>query len=177
MKKLASDDVKKMIDESERAGNHIDDRLKKAVKETSNSFFQFIIEDKESFLSLIWQEISDTKYLTKDKPRTLKDVANGIIDKKLTFERLASEPTLGEGHKPEWFERCLKLKIDSEFDFKKFEFVTLVPATDDERKQSPSGSFNIYDGAHKSLVLSKLIIENKIDFQPIKALLLIPRPA
>ena len=53
--------------------------------------------------------------------------------------------------------------------------LAVVPALDSERKESPQGTFYIYDGAHKSLVLAHRLLTAQAVYQSIEALLLIPR--
>ena len=54
-------------------------------------------------------------------------------------------------------------------------FISVVPANDKEREQTPSGSFYIYDGMHKSLVLAVKLLQKEIDYQKIELLYLLPR--
>ena len=51
-----------------------------------------------------------------------------------------------------------------------------VGETEQEREQSPDGSFFIYDGFHRSLVLAKYLVEEEIDYQQVEGILVIPRP-
>jgi hypothetical protein len=52
----------------------------------------------------------------------------------------------------------------------------LAPSTEEEREQSPNGSFFIYDGFHRSLVLAKYLLEEEVDYQQVEGILVIPRP-
>ena len=78
-----------------------------------------------------------------------------------------------EEHDPDFFEKCVP--INRCFDFRKFGWVAVVAATEQERDQSPLGSFYIYDGLHKTLVLAKRLLAGETTYQPIEALYLIPR--
>ena len=92
-----------------------------------------------------------------------------------TFEMLASD--LGrpkEEHDPDWFRVCTK--INATFDFDRFGWITVVPANDNERRQTPGGSLYVYDGVHKTLVLSKRLVSGESQFRPVEALLVLPRP-
>lgn len=175
MKQMSKDWTLQKIRERQKAGNHVDDRLVKAVKE-SEALFLLTLEDENSFLSLIWQEIDDTRLLTPPgESRTLRDIVHRMIDQSLTLEDLTSDLGKPEhSHKPEWFKKCLV--INSDFDFNHFGWIAVVPAIDSERTQSPTGSFYIYDGVHKTLVLSKRLLSGETQFQPVEALLLLPRP-
>jgi hypothetical protein len=155
------------------AGYNVDSRLMREVER--GRIFSFTFEDVESFLSLIWQEIDDTRLLTPSgQPRTLRDVAERVLKSGHSLEKLASD--LGfpiNQHKPAWFKKCVP--IAQNFSYESFGFVATVPATDSERRQSPNGSFYIYDGIHKTLVLSILLVSQQIIYDPIQAILLIPR--
>ncbi len=79
-----------------------------------------------------------------------------------------------EQHHPEWFEKCIA--IDEAFDYSRFGFLALAHATESERKQSPRGTFYIYDGVHRTLVLAKRLLSRETNFQLLTALLIVPRP-
>jgi hypothetical protein len=154
-------------------GYHVDSRLLHESK--LGHTYSITIEDQETFLSLIWQERDDSRLLTPhDQPRTLRDVAMRIIDGQHTFSSLACD--LGrprDQHRPDWFQKCIP--IAESFSYDAFGPVALVPATDGERRQSPNGTFYIYDGIHKTLVLSTLLLNRTLSFRPLDAILLIPR--
>ncbi len=141
----------------------------------SSEAYQLTIEDHESFLSLVWQEIDDSRLLTPPKqPRSLRDVAQRFVEGDYTFETLSLPLGLPPTkHQPEWFQKCLP--IAESFQYDSFGFVTLMQLNDWERKQTPHGTFYIYDGAHKSLVLSTLLVKGDTIFQPVDAILLTPR--
>ncbi|MBI3153583.1 MAG: hypothetical protein HYZ21_15725 [Chloroflexi bacterium] len=155
-------------------GLHVDSRLLEKIK-SDCSLYLLQLKDEKSFLSLIWQEIDATRILTPTKePRTLFDVATRLIKSGYTFEGLNKDLGLGRNqHQPEWFSSCIT--IDAEFDFTQFGWIALVAATDNERTQSPNGSFYIFDGVHKTLVLAKRLLTEETTFQPIEALFLAPR--
>lgn len=163
------------LDDRRSAGNHIDNRLFTAI-EKARGLYTFLLQDKTSFLSLIWHARDDSRLLTPDgSSRTLRDVAERMIANNWTFDKLSSNLGFPAGqHNSEWFKKCLP--INKHFNHALFGRIALVQANDDERKESPSGSFYIYDGTHKSLVLSKLLIVNKLEFDPVEALLILPRP-
>lgn len=156
-------------------GNHVNEHLFRAV-DSSKALFLISLEDSATFLSLIWQEISKSRLLTpNNESRILYDVTKRMLENSWTFEKLSANLGLPKHqHNPEWFKTCFE--IDKEFDFERFGWVTIVPATKYEQTQSPEGSFYIYDGAHKSLVLSKRLLRNETEFQPIEALYILPRP-
>lgn len=175
MRQVSREMVLQKIREMQKAGNHVDGRLIDEVKALKMVFFLIILEDKESFLSLIWHEIDASRLLTPGGSRTLRDIAQRMMDQSLTFEVLAKGPGLPDSqHDPGWFKKCVN--IDTRFDYDRFGWIIVVPATSHERDQSPYGTFYIYDGCHKALVLSKRLLCNEIRFQPVEALLLVPRP-
>jgi len=156
-----------------KSGYHVDSRLFEKLK--CGCTFSITLEDADSFLSLIWQEIDDSRLLTpRGQPRTLRDVAHRLITRENTFEGLAQDQGLSaQHHKPAWFEKCIP--IANNFSYEAFGFIAVVPATDAEQKQSPNGSFYIFDGTHKTIVLSTLLIKKQIKYKPVQAVLLIPR--
>jgi hypothetical protein len=155
-------------------GHHVDDRLIHAVK-GPGTLFLFTLEDEQSFLSLIWQEIDPTRLLTpRGQPRTLGDVAGRMIDQSWTFSSLSRPMGLMPMyHAPVAFERFEAL--DAGFDISKFDFIAVVPANDSERRQSPSGTFYIYDGVHRALVLAHRVLSGQMEYHPVEVLLITPR--
>jgi hypothetical protein len=174
MKKIEKETALAALKERQSLGFHVDARLLEKIESASNIYL-FQLYDEESFLSLIWQEINETRLLTPAKQsRTLFDVATRFVQNGYTFEGLNKDMGLArKQHQPEWFSKCIP--IDSEFDFAHFGWIVLVSAIDHEREQSPNGSFYVFDGVHKTLVLAKRLIAREITFQPIEALLLLPR--
>lgn len=173
MKRISNNDLRQKCDGHRSKGLHIDSRLIKAIE--SGEAYQLTIEDRESFLSLVWQEIDDSRLLTPpNQPRSLRDVAQRFDKSGYTFKSLSSPLGLPPTqHQPEWFQKCLQ--ISEPFQFELFGFVTLMQLNDGERRQTPHGTFYIYDGAHKSLVLSALLVKDNVVFQPVDAILLTPR--
>jgi hypothetical protein len=167
------DHILHQLESKQGCGEHVDDRLFAAVR-GSQALYLLRMDDEESLLSLVWQERDDTRLLTpREQPRTLKDVCHRLQGR--GFGQLASPlglPT--DQHNPAWFRKCAE--IDAAFDYSRFGWISVVPPTDNERTQSPRGSFYIYDGVHRSLVLASRLLGREIDFQPIAALLILPRP-
>ena len=174
MKQVPKERVLRKIKEVRKVGCRVDERLIDQIR-TSKEAFSMTLEDRESLLSLIWHEIDASRLLTPGDSRTLKDVVQRMIEKSLTFEALTTNLDFPKNqHDPKWFEKCAL--IDAKFDYELFEWITVVGATDQEHEQSPHGTFYIYDGCHKALVLSKRLLCNEIRFEPVEALLLVPRP-
>jgi hypothetical protein len=108
------------------------------------------------------------------EPRTLRDVARRLRQRGYTFVALSGDLGLSrEEHDPAFFETCAL--IDRCFHYRRFGWVAVVAANDEERARSPLGSFYIFDGAHKSLVLAKRLVAGETTYRPVEALLLLPR--
>lgn len=154
-------------------GDHVDSRLLKELT-SEGQLYLFRIDDEGTFLSLIWQESHPSRLLTPNgQPRTLRDVGERLI-RGYTFESLTKPLGLPPSqHDPKWFERCVR--IDAAFDFNQFGCIAVVAANDKERKQSPSGSFYLFDGMHRTLVLAKRLLKKETTFQGIEVLYLVPR--
>lgn len=163
------------LDARRLTGHHIDSRLFTAI-EKAKSLHILPLRDKTSFFPMIWHEIDESRLLTpKGSPRTLRDVTERMITNNWTFDKLSSNIGFpANQYQPEWFHKCLQINVN--FDYDLFGRIAVVQANDAERKQSPTGSFYIYDGAHKSLVLSKLFLSNELEFKPIEILLILSRP-
>src|SRR2546422_11510954 len=175
MRRISKTEVRHSLEERQRLGIRIDRRVFAAV-DASAALFLLTLADEDSFLSLVWQQSDGVRLLAPHgRSRTLRDVAQRMRGASSTFEMLASD--LGrpkEEHDPDWFRVCAK--INAAFDFDRFGWVTVVPANDSERRQTPDGSLYIYDGVHKTLVLSKRLVSGETLFRPVEALLVLPRP-
>lgn len=173
MKHIDNQAAIKMCDEHMNSGHHIDSRLISEVR--TGNIFLFTIDDLDTFLSLIWQARDDSRLLTPaNRSRTLRDVATRFVKSRFSFPRLASNPPLDRhNHDPTWFKQCVP--IAESFSYGRFGFVAVTPANDHERADSPTGTYYIFDGAHKTLVLSVLLLTGAVMFQTVTAILLIPR--
>jgi len=162
-------------DEITAEGYGVDSRVHCHVRSGKFTFYKSEL-DKDEFLSLIWHEIDASRLLTPPRqPRTILDVAKRVIQNH-TFQSLSRNQRLSRNqHDPGWFSTCCE--IESCFDYGRFGAMGLVLANEGERNQSPSGTYYIYDGNHKSLVLGKLLLEDKIKYIPVKAFLIHPRPS
>lgn len=174
MKQITSEYATDALRRHRANGNHVDDPLFLET-ERAESLFVLHIEDHLAFYSLIWHQIDPSRLLTpRGKSRTIEDVANRLQQYDYQFSRLAHPMNLpANEHDPTWFQTCAK--IDAEFDWANFGWISMVLPNDIERKQSPKGTFYIRDGAHKSLVLAKRLISREIEFRPLEALFLVPR--
>jgi hypothetical protein len=76
-------------------------------------------------------------------------------------------------HDPAAFESFRSL--DADFDISKFDFIAVTPANDSEKRQSPSGTYYIYDGVHRALVLAHRVMSRQMEYHPVEALLMTPR--
>lgn len=174
MKPVSGPEVLARLSAREAIGHHIDARLIQAVEAPGNLFF-FTLEDAESFLSLIWQEINPTRILTpRGQPRTLGDVAGRMLHHSWTFPSLSRPMGLMPTHHDPAAFRSFEA-LDAGFEISKFDFIAVTPANDSEQRQSPNGTYYIYDGVHRALVLAHRIMSGKSKYQPIEALLMTPR--
>jgi hypothetical protein len=173
MKKVTHEEVRRVLLEREKNGLKVDNRL--LIEIEKGDLYLITLDDEYSYLSLIWHVINDSRLLTpQGQPRTLRDVAQRLIDNNFSFSALSSNLSLSSGqHNPRWFDECKR--IDDNFDINKFGWIAVTLATEDELRSSPTGTFYIYDGTHKSLVLAKRLLDKSIDFKPLECLLLIPR--
>jgi hypothetical protein len=170
---ITSVEAEAVLKQRRDAGLNVDQRLMTEVSK-AGQLYRFRFEDQDSFLSLIWTERDDSRLLTPGGPRTLRDVARRFICDRHTFRAIAGP--LGKSkyqHDPAWFGPCVP--IDEQFDFDKFGWVAVTPANDSEQQQTPAGTFYLYDGSHKSLVLSVKLLKQQIAYRPVEALYLVPR--
>ena len=175
MRQISKNEVLQELCRRRSAGQHVDDRLVDTVN-NSNALYIITLRDELSFSSLIWWEADESRCLTPaGKSRTLLDITMRMTEKDWSFADLTSNLGLNPNeHKPEWFKPCLK--INEEFNYELFGWIAVIQADDVERKQSPHGSFSIYDGVHKTLVLSNLLSSKKLEYKPVGALFILPRP-
>jgi hypothetical protein len=173
MKKITKEYVIQRLIEREAYNLCVDSRLKDEVQK--GLLFMIILEDIDTFLSMIWHDIKDSRILTPaGQPRTLHDVAKRVIDSGYDFRQLSSNMGYRpEEHNPEWFRKCKT--IYDNYDPNKFDWLALTPPTTEEMKVSPNGIYYIYDGCHKALVLTVLLLQGKEIFRPLECLVLIPR--
>jgi hypothetical protein len=64
----------------------------------------------------------------------------------------------------------LDLEIDS-----KLGWIALAVLLEAETRETPAGTYYIYDGVHKSIVLAKRLLRQEVQYKPLEALLLTPR--
>ena len=128
-------------------------------------YYEWELEENR-FLSVILLDSKETTgFLTQDyDTRMIRDVAERMVTGGHTFQSLIKE------HGLTWYNKCLKIESDG-FDYAKFGTIWLRGATDFERCKSPPGKYHIHEGAHRSLVLGKLLLECK-KYQPVKAILI-----
>jgi hypothetical protein len=174
MNPVSGPEVIARLSAREAIGHHVDPRLIQAVNAPGNLFL-ITMEDEKSFLSLIWQEINPTRLLTPwGQPRTLGDVAGRMIEHSWTFSSLSRPMGLMPMfHDPAAFESFEALNAG--FDISKFDFIAVTPANDSERRQSPNGTYYIYDGVHRALVFAYRVLSGQMEYHPVEALLMTPR--
>jgi hypothetical protein len=175
MRRIDSEQARRFLEEHRLADNKVDPTLIEAIAH-GRELYLLRLEDQVSFLSLVWYQAPAVRLLVPDgEPRTLRDVAQRLIQRGHSFQALCNNSALPSGEfEPGFFKPCLE--IDVGFDFRRFGWIAVVAAADEERAQSPLGSFYIYDGLHKSLVLAKRLLAGETTYQPVEALYLVPRP-
>jgi len=67
------------------------------------------------------------------------------------------------------------LEIDSAFSYDHFGLLALTPSMPSEQRESPQGTYYVYDGVHRSIVLAKKLLSNEVEYRPVSALYLTPR--
>lgn len=159
------------------AGHHVDSRVHRLLLER-NPVEELHIEDEERFLKLQFHCNPASRLLAPlGEPRTLFDVASRMIKYDLTFESLTRRHEAFESsiHKPEWFEPCLKIQ-KAGIDPESFGCLFLMGLTEHELERTPSASYSIYDGTHRSLVMAYMVMTGATQFSGVNAFLFNPRP-
>lgn len=166
MRRVHVDEALGALQRHQAAGLHVDSRLIRQVQ-APGQMYALSLPDAAAFLALIWQSTNDTRPLAPvQQPRTLIGCASRLAAFEWRFENLAQA-----GYP--WFGKCET--IDTDFDRSSFGQLALTPCTVSERHASPGGTYYIYDGVHKSIVLAKKLFRREIEYEPVEALLLTPR--
>lgn len=128
--------------------------------------FVMLLTTADDFLSLVWQSIPEARPLVPvNQPRTLRDCAARLSPYGWQFDRLVQE-----GHN--WFQACAD--IDEGFDYRKLGCIAIQVCLPQEKRETPAGTYYIYDGVHRSIVLAKRLLRREVGYKPLEALL-IPR--
>ncbi len=123
---------------------------------------------QDEFLSLAWQETNHTRQLTEPPPRTLRAVAERILDQYGTFDRLVSTRPIPGRLDPTWFATCAELART--FDWDKFGKPWLVPAKASERQRSPETTLYVCEGVHRTIVVAVGLLNHTIVWEPMLAI-------
>ncbi len=118
-------------------------------------------------LSLAWQETDHTRQLTEPPPRTLRSVAERLLDQYGSFERLVAAPPIPGRLDPTWFAGCAELT--RAFDLDKFGKPWLVPAKASEQRGSPETTLYVCEGVHRTLVVAVGLLDRKVNWKPMLA--------
>lgn len=175
MQAVTRSEAQLIIDENRDQLEHVDRRLDFAVRQAGQIFAVKLLTI-ESFLSLLWTPDEGADWLAPgDAPHTLKDVAGRLLAGEHDFETLADgDPALPADHDPKFFIKFPYL--DENFEFGRMGVLALAKLGDDEQRRSPRANFFIYDGLRRSLVLARRLLTGESSYQPVSALLVIPRP-
>lgn len=143
-------------------GLHVSDRVIAEVQKPGR--MNKVVLGRADFFKLVWQSSDETRPLAPLRhPRTLGDCALRLSHFSWSFDRLVE---LGWP----WFAACAE--IDKAFDLSKFGLIFLNPLNEVERGEAPQGSYYIYDGVHRSIVLAKrLTAPSAAEYRPIQAIL------
>jgi hypothetical protein len=172
LREIRSDEARRFFLAWRGEGLTVDERVLEEIERRRGGLHVLRWESASDLLSLIWQETDPARLLTPGgRPRTLRDVATRLLQRRHSFDSLSRDIGLPRGeHHPEWFERCVT--IDGAFEFCKFGWVVVEPPNEDERRQSPHGSLYLFDGNHRALVLAKRLLTGETSYQPVDGLLL-----
>jgi hypothetical protein len=166
MNKTDAASVRAILESHQAAGFHVDERLWHEIDQPGEMFLGELTT-REEFLRLVWQSIPATRPLTPvGEPRTLFDCAIRLSTFGWDFQTLVHAGF-------EWFRPCVD--IDKAFDYGKLGLVALTPLNEPERRESAGGTYYIYDGVHKSIVLAKRLLRRETEYEPVHVLLLTPR--
>ena len=173
--RIAWPDALDLIESTRTALHHLPSDVEAALGSAREMFRVHLLDD-ERFLALLWPDVYGSRLLTPpDEPRTLDSVARRLMINGWSFDLLSEDMGLQEEqHDPVQFGKCRY--IDENFDYERLGVLMLAPMTDDERMQSPGGSFFIYDGYHRSLVLAWRLLAGEAEYVEVPALLMVPRP-
>ncbi|RPI26791.1 MAG: hypothetical protein EHM61_10635 [Acidobacteria bacterium] len=164
--KITVEVAERRLPQHQERGFHVDTRLLQEITKPGQLFLVELETEKE-FLDLVWQANDRTRPLAPcGQPRTLLDCARRLAAFDWSFEVLvyAGYP---------WFQQCLAIDGDYRSDW--FGWVAITPLIPAERSETPRGSYYIYDGVHKSIVLAKRLLRKQTGYQPLEVLLLEPR--
>jgi hypothetical protein len=168
MTKVDAATVRPILARHEVLGFHVDCRLWSEIDQPGEMFLD-ILATREEFLRLVWQSSPATRPLTPvGKPRTLLDCARRLAQFGWEFKPLVQL-------RFEWFRSCVD--IDKSFDHRNVGLVALTLLIESERCDTPAGSYYIYDGVHKCIVLAKRLLCGETTYNPVQVLLLAPRRA
>ena len=164
-----------LIEEARDRLEHVDYALDYAVRQ-ARDIFSVQLKTSESFLHLLWPPCPEALWLTPEgQSRTVKDVAGRILNSGHSFEQLAEgHRKLPDDHDTEFFAKFPYL--DENFDMQKFGLLALAALGEEEQSESPRANFYLYDGVRRSLVLAKRLLTGQSRYEPVNALLIIPRP-
>jgi len=122
---------------------------------------------QDDFLRLIWQSVPSTHSLAPPgRPRTLRACASRLDRFSWDFSSLTEQNST-------WFHECVA--IDRNFSYEAFGLLAIVEANAHELHETPEGTFYIFDGVHRSIVLAKRLLRGQTPYVPLDTLWLVPR--
>lgn len=173
MKFISKENALAVIKDQQEKGYHIDPKVELATA-GAKALFSLTIDDQQTLLSLVMANNSGHRFLTpKKQARTLLAVTERLLENNLHLSDLA-HGNVDEEYNPVWFRPCVE--IDAQFDYERFGWVYLTFPAKHHLKYSPGGTFRIYDGNRKCLVLGKRLLAGETSYKKIPALLIVPKP-
>jgi len=167
MKEVHTGEVASCLERHRDAGLHVDERLLTEVARPDGRMYLWTEPTVTGFLSLVWQSIDETRPIVPEgHPRTLRDCAVRLSGFEWRFDSLVRAGR-------SWFETCVD--VDAAFDYSKFGCIVVTPLNSREADETPGGTYYIFDGVHKSIVLAKRLLRQEVKYSPIEVLLLTPR--
>jgi hypothetical protein len=131
------------------------------------------IAEPDQFLDIAWQELAaKTKAITQGGQRTLRDVAQVVLDRYGSFAELIKARPAAD-FDPGWFLSCAE--IEAHFDWSRWAEPWLVPATPGDHGGQTT-EWYVWEGVHSTIVLAKGLIDNSIEWQPMEAVVCLHRP-
>lgn len=130
-----------------------------------NSINALMLPHTPTFDCLFRHANSNQKY-------ELVAIATQIVNSYENMAELCADNTLPEATR-QWFQACIP--IEQNFDLTRLSWPIIIPINNKERAMCPHAVFRLYNGLHRLIVYSTLVLRNKQSETPINCLLIGPR--
>lgn len=166
LRPTSAQEISKSLKALRERGLHVDQRLLREIDEPGELYL-LRLPTQDDFLRLIWQSVQSTLSLAPPgQPRTLRACASRLDRFSWDFSSLTEQA-------PAWFRECVA--IDRNFSYEAFGLLAIVEANAHELRETPDGTFYIFDGVHRSIVLAKRLLRGQTPYVPLDTLWLVPR--